>query len=422
MTVKTKSKGLAFDATESQRRIDGNGFMHVTLTNISKACVNPYLGQEIPGWQEQGLEPEEIYYALRDPEELEKAAHTFNGLPLLLQHDEESADNPSEQRVGSTGTDAIFETPYLKISLSIQDQAAIDRVVNGSCKEISCAYKYTPDFTPGEFDGVAYDFVMREIEGNHVALVPEGRAGSDVVVADSKPEFLENERRKPEMSKWKRTKDQKLAKDSQEVKTMDAETIIDTHFKGANDDEKAAVNELIQLIQSGEVSLEVEKAETANDEDLEKDKEAKDSEENPDTEKEKAEDEEPDKTEDEEEKLEKEKEESLTAQDAKRIQADAEKQVIAKVRTLTQAAKDCAFLIGTHVDAMAYDSAEAIYALGVREMGLNPKDYPPAAYKGIVDAQRKQQNVFVQSQFANDAGGDDSELDDIFKNLNRIKN
>ena len=32
----------------------------------------------------------------------------------------------------------------------------------------------------------AYDFIMRDIRANHVALVEEGRAGADVLVYDSK--------------------------------------------------------------------------------------------------------------------------------------------------------------------------------------------------------------------------------------------
>jgi hypothetical protein len=39
--------------------------------------------------------------------------------------------------------------------------------------------------TGGIFDGKSYDGVMRNIKGNHVALVHEGRAGHDVKVADS---------------------------------------------------------------------------------------------------------------------------------------------------------------------------------------------------------------------------------------------
>jgi hypothetical protein len=40
---------------------------------------------------------------------------------------------------------------------------------------------------PGEFEGQAYDGRMTEIQGNHLALVEVGRAGSDVVVADRNP-------------------------------------------------------------------------------------------------------------------------------------------------------------------------------------------------------------------------------------------
>ena len=39
--------------------------------------------------------------------------------------------------------------------------------------------------TPGTYEGEPYHGVMRDIVGNHVALVREGRAGSDVVVGDA---------------------------------------------------------------------------------------------------------------------------------------------------------------------------------------------------------------------------------------------
>lgn len=178
---------IVFDNAPSMRTFDVNGFMHVKLTPISKATVNPYLGREIPGWDEMDLRPDAIYYGLRDPDELKKAAETFNGLPVLLNHHEESADAPQKEwRVGSTGTDAIFEDGYLKNSMSITDKAAIDKIENGEMKELSCAYFFRPEWTSGEFDGMPYDFIMRDIKGNHVALVAEGRAGHDVAVADSK--------------------------------------------------------------------------------------------------------------------------------------------------------------------------------------------------------------------------------------------
>lgn len=186
-----KDNNLTFDAAPSARRIDDNGYLHVSACPISKACINPYYGREIPGAAELGLNPTGIYYGYRDPDELAKAAETFNGLPLLLEHHFDSADEPQkEHRVGATGTDTAFDAPYLRNTISVQDADAIGKIERGEFKELSCSYRYTPDFTPGEVDGVAYDFIMRDIKGNHVALVPRGRAGSDVAVADSMPAGL----------------------------------------------------------------------------------------------------------------------------------------------------------------------------------------------------------------------------------------
>ena len=77
---------LAYDkyTLDSVRHFDENGFMHVDVSNITKETVNPYYGREIPGWQEQGLIPDKIYYGYRPFDEIEKAADTFNNLPLCL--------------------------------------------------------------------------------------------------------------------------------------------------------------------------------------------------------------------------------------------------------------------------------------------------------------------------------------------------
>ncbi len=180
-----RKENIAFDKA-SVRSIDPNGYMRVAVSNISKACVNPYYGREVPGHAELGLDPEKIYQGLRPAEELEKAKDTFNGIPLLRGHFFESAENPQkEHRIGSLGTDAEFVAPYLRNSLIVTDQEAIDAIESGKEMEISAAYRYKPDFTPGEYNGTAYDFAMRDIVANHAAIVSEGRAGPDVVVEDS---------------------------------------------------------------------------------------------------------------------------------------------------------------------------------------------------------------------------------------------
>lgn len=182
---------LAFDKTNSVRTVDQDGRMHVSLTNISKACVNPYLGSEIPDGENLGLDPNKTYQLLRDPQELEKAAPTFNNLQLLYTHKPVHVNDPQKEiTVGSTGTDAVFEFPYLKNSLVIWDAEAIETVEDDSQREISCAYHYVCEMVSGTFEGTHYDGIMREIRGNHVALVSQGRAGADVLVCDHLPEAL----------------------------------------------------------------------------------------------------------------------------------------------------------------------------------------------------------------------------------------
>ena len=161
---------ITLDAA-TRRHYDNNGFLHVALSPISKEVVNPYYGREIPGWEERGLDPERIYHGYRAGDELAAAADSFNNLPLMLRHYVVTPDNPEkEHQVGSLGTDAEFNAPYLTNSLIITDAAGIRAVEDGTASELSAAYAYEPDFTPGEFEGQPYDFVMRNIRGNHVAL------------------------------------------------------------------------------------------------------------------------------------------------------------------------------------------------------------------------------------------------------------
>lgn len=175
---------MAFDF-DSVRSVDQDGRLHVRLSHISKANVCPYRGSEIPDYKSLGLDPDEIYMLLRDPEELERAAPTSNNIQLMSVHIAVSADDPKkEDIVGSTGTDAVFNAPYLDNSLVVWDAEAIRKIDEKRKYEISCAYYYRADMTPGRYEGTPYDGVMRDIRFNHVALVEKGRAGPDVLVAD----------------------------------------------------------------------------------------------------------------------------------------------------------------------------------------------------------------------------------------------
>jgi hypothetical protein len=187
---------LALD--ESQRRIDTDGRLHVGLTPLSKANICEYFGREIPDADALGLDPDKKYALFRDPEELKKAAHTFNNIPLVYRHPTNAegpltADNPQEHLiVGSTGTDAVFNDPFLENSLVIWKDTSIDGVMSDRKKQLSAGYRYKAVMEPGTYLGAKFDGRMTEIFANHEALVIDGRAGADVMVTDSLPLELRN--------------------------------------------------------------------------------------------------------------------------------------------------------------------------------------------------------------------------------------
>jgi hypothetical protein len=436
---------LTFDSTPSVRTKDENGFLHVALTPISKATVNPYLGKEIEGSKEHGFEPDKIYYGLRDPDELAKGAGTFNGLPLLLEHHPTDAENlPKEWVVGSMGTDAVFEKPYLKNSLTVTDAQAIQYIEDGTAKEISCSYRFTPDFTAGEYteaDGskVHYDFIMRDIKGNHVALVPEGRAGHDVKVADGidAVKYIANEERRSNMpiddfiAKFMplASDEEKAAAKAALEALAPAKDEEPTFAEGVSYGEKLEKEEPKKLdseheSEGMEKALEKDEAEDAcgKDEELPVDEENLDELMKDPKFKaafemgvrygEKREKADPEKIDADHEREGMEK--ALGEDSMKKIHDS----IFAKVRGINAAAKKVRPLVGEISDPLAFDSAAAIYKFALEKTGKNVKKYPETAYEGMIDMVLENKPVVAEdSAMSGDIGG----ADDYIKALKKIR-
>ena len=185
---------LVFDGVAtSARTVDENGYMHVSDCPVTKEQVAPYYGYEIPQGERFGIQPNKVYYVYRPAEELSKAATmaSLRGIPLLADHASVTPEDIRRDRiVGSTGDLVRWDGTYLRCNLNILAKGAQDRVKDKSMRELSLGYSYTPEFKSGEFNGTRYDFVMRDIKANHLALVEVGRAGSDVRVCDSMPNGL----------------------------------------------------------------------------------------------------------------------------------------------------------------------------------------------------------------------------------------
>lgn len=180
------NRKIAFD--ESVRSIDESGHLHIARTIISKAQVDPYFGREIPGFEALGLEPDRIYQMLRCPIELEKSAHTAKGKQILIKHTYvDSKTLEKDLTVGAVGSNIEFENGKLYADMTFWDAEAISLIDAEKMEQLSYSYYFTPDMTPGEFEGVPYHGVMRDIHGNHLAQVERGRIGRDAVISDSLP-------------------------------------------------------------------------------------------------------------------------------------------------------------------------------------------------------------------------------------------
>lgn len=193
--LEEESKEPAHAMDESENRyIDNNGHLIVKRTVITKAAVNPYRGSEIPNSEQLGLDPNKIYYLLRCPVELERDMNTFAAVQLLKRHiPVDATDSQKESTVGAIGSEfEMDDDGRVWGMLRVHDQEGIDYILSGKMQELSAGYAYTPDMTAGVYNGEHYDGVMRNIQGNHVAIVERGRIGRDAIVADYMPNEIED--------------------------------------------------------------------------------------------------------------------------------------------------------------------------------------------------------------------------------------
>lgn len=398
---------LAFDRA-SVRSFDGNGRLQVTKSNISKANVCPYYGREIPGADDLGLDPDKIYRLWRHPDELKKAAPTFNNIPVLCIHTPDfPGDPPREYRVGTTHSGSDFDGTYLCNGLSVWDNSAIAGIETEEQKELSSSYQYKADMTPGTTpDGDEYDGVMRDIVGNHVALVETGRAGSDVLVADSLPlelKYMKLDRKgvairaalgaflKPRLAQDAAPKEITAILNSHKTPKAIAQAVANKYKTRLAADMELEPEELVEIIEASADEVEPEEEnKLSGDDDNESIisllREAGVSEEviakisaalSPAT----AEDE--DKDDDKGDKDKKDDKVSKTAMDsAIRLAADsATKRAAENFRAVREAEQAVRPLIG---DVIAMDSAEAVYRTALEQSDIDISDVHPSAFPSLV--------------------------------------
>lgn len=166
------------------KEVDSNSFELVRDNPLSAEGVYLYSGKMI-GLPD--LDPNKLYPVYRPAEELEKAADSFNNVPFIIGHEMIGKDaTPYDQRPASgVLTNVKYKAGKLYGDLKIWSEKMKDKILSG-VKELSLGYKSVYERSRGVFKGQTYDFIQRNLRGNHLALVKNGRMGSEMRVYDAK--------------------------------------------------------------------------------------------------------------------------------------------------------------------------------------------------------------------------------------------
>jgi len=174
----------------TQRTEDLNGWYEIAENPISKVGVFPYTGASIDPDGELGLDPEKLYGVLRPEDELANpvCAESFRLVPWVDDHTFlGKGGSPAEKKgvQGVVGEQVFFDEKdkTLKGNLKVFSEYLKSLIERGK-EELSLGYRCTYEPKRGNFGGEVYDFIQRNIRGNHLALVEEGRMGKEVCVQD----------------------------------------------------------------------------------------------------------------------------------------------------------------------------------------------------------------------------------------------
>ena len=117
---------------------------------------------------------------LRPPEEVfnPDSMNSLKMVPITNEHPRDLLDceNVKDHQVGHTGDNIKRDAYHLSVPLKVTDAKTVEDIQNGK-QALSCGYSVDIDNTPGNWMGVPYDAIQRNIRYNHLAIVDNARAG-----------------------------------------------------------------------------------------------------------------------------------------------------------------------------------------------------------------------------------------------------
>jgi hypothetical protein len=172
----------------TQRITDSNGWFEVKRNPLSRVGVFPYRGASLGL---EGPDADKVVRVYRPESELSspECLESFKLLPWVDEHTllgPDEGQTPAEAKGvhGVIGENVFYDSGVVYGNIKAFSNS-LGRLIEAGKKQLSAGYRCVYDWTAGTFNGQPYDCVQRQIRGNHLALVQEGRMGPSVAVMDS---------------------------------------------------------------------------------------------------------------------------------------------------------------------------------------------------------------------------------------------
>lgn len=145
------------------------GFLHAKDVPIARVGVFDYRRPD-DSWTKEAKLPDDL---LND-----STVGSANAKPVTDDHPTEpvTIQNTNKYMKGFTAENAHVDGDRIKVDMTVTDSALIKKIQNGK-QELSIGFQTEIVPTTGEFNGMHYDSVQRNIQINHVAIVDRARGG-----------------------------------------------------------------------------------------------------------------------------------------------------------------------------------------------------------------------------------------------------
>lgn len=162
-------------------RVTRDGYL-VADARIARTGIQVYAGYEVgkPDLAKVRVYRPEAEVFAKD------AMASFAHRPVTIEHPSEAvtAGNWKKYAVGDTGGEVARDGDFVRVPLTLMDQAAIEALRAGK-RELSAGYSCDLEWTAGTTpQGEAYDAVQKNIRANHLAIVDAARAGPECRIGD----------------------------------------------------------------------------------------------------------------------------------------------------------------------------------------------------------------------------------------------